>query len=162
MVAYIMCLIRVLYDTSTYTHTLTYSCKRWGVAEVTKCGHVQPVSQLAFWTQLHLAGSRFFIYLCAAARCRPLARSPSPTPSPSPLSALYLSDCLARCFLLVFLSLSASRYKIKYLSLFFMANSLAETGKRAVERAMSVWAWTCAHVCMYNLAINRVPFQPDS
>lgn len=70
MVAYIMCLIRVLYDTSTYTQT--HTCKRCGEggAVVTKCGHVQPVSQLAFWTQLHLAGSRFFIlFMC----CRSLS-----------------------------------------------------------------------------------------
>lgn len=67
----------------THRHTHVRGAGRGGVAEVTKCGHVQPVSQLAFWTQLHLAGSRFFIlFMC----CRSLSSAGPPShsfPSPS-------------------------------------------------------------------------------
>lgn len=129
-----------------HTHTHTRTSVR-GAGRGSRGNQVWPctASQPArFWTQLHLAGSRFFIlFMC----CRSLS-SAGPSPHSFPPS---LPDCLARCFLLVFLSLSASRYKIKYLSLFFMANSLAESGHEGAgwRRGSSVWAWTCAHVCMY-------------
>lgn len=104
----------------------------------------------------------FSFYLCAAARCRLLARSPSPTPSPvCPSLSLSLIAWRA-AFCLYFSVCQLLATKLNTCLCFLWPTHWLKLARGAEERASSVWAWTCAHVCMYNLAINRVPFQPDS